>query len=654
MNAQTPVDITAINGAVIDIPLNRLKASPRNARKSGHAAADIEARAASIAAKGLLQPLVVEPEFDAEGAATGAFLVTIGEGRRLALRLLVQRKRIRKTHPVRCIVDTENDPFEISLDENVSRTDMHPADQFEAFRTLNESKGWSAEEIGARFGVSAQVVRQRLRLGAVSPRLMAVYRDGGLTLDQLMAFAVSEDHARQDQVFEQTTYSRQPHAIRRAMTQDKVAAQDPRARFVGLEAYAEAGGAILRDLFTEDGGGWLEDVALLDALATDKVAGLAEDIRQAEGWKWAEGRLDYPSGHGLGRVYPKPVQRSEAELAAIRELGETYDALVEAWAHVEDLPPDIEARLSDLDAELAAFGDGYAFEPDDLGRGGVFVVVGHDGTPRIERGLIRPEDARPALSEDGHPSADDGEGGGEVERQEDDAGPAPLSDRLIADLTAHRTAAMRDALANHPEVALIAVIHALVLRTFYAGHAATCLDIRMGSAALGRDAEGVEDSAAGRAVEARYGLWARQLPEAPEALWAFVTGLDSDSRLSLLACCGGMSVNAVRGWERRPGAWSHADQLAAALDLDMTGYWSPTVTSYFGRVTKAQILDAVREGVDAAAADRLAGLKKEAMAEEAERLLAGRGWLPAPLRPVAPSTTEEPNAPEPMAPPQAA
>jgi len=92
-----------------------------------------------------------------------------------------------------CVIDTANDPHEISLDENVTREAMHPADQFEAFRQLAEERGFGAEEIAARFGVTASVVRQRMRLGAVSPRLMQVYRDDGLSLDQLMAFAMVDD-----------------------------------------------------------------------------------------------------------------------------------------------------------------------------------------------------------------------------------------------------------------------------------------------------------------------------------------------------------------------------------------------------------------------------------------------------------------------------
>jgi ParB-like chromosome segregation protein Spo0J len=113
-------DIVAESGTERFIPLNKLKKSPNNARKTPHSEASIEAYAASIAAKGILQDLVVEPELDAEGAATGFYFVTIGEGRRLAQLLRVKRKEIKKTEPIRCVIDAANDPQEISLDENVT------------------------------------------------------------------------------------------------------------------------------------------------------------------------------------------------------------------------------------------------------------------------------------------------------------------------------------------------------------------------------------------------------------------------------------------------------------------------------------------------------------------------------------------------------
>jgi len=99
---------TVENGATVFIPLNKLKKHPKNARKTPHSEASIEAKAASIAAKGILQNLVVEPETNAEGEPTGFYLVSIGEGRRLAQLLRVKRKQIKKSEPIRCVIDTAN------------------------------------------------------------------------------------------------------------------------------------------------------------------------------------------------------------------------------------------------------------------------------------------------------------------------------------------------------------------------------------------------------------------------------------------------------------------------------------------------------------------------------------------------------------------
>lgn len=628
------------DGDVIDVPLNKLKKSPRNVRRVPHSEADVEALAASIAVKGVLQKPVIEPETDEAGAPTGFYLVSIGEGRRLALNLLAKRKSIKKGAPVRCVVDLTNDPHEISLDENVTRTGLHPADEFEAFRRLAEERGLSAEEIGSRFGKSAQHVQQRLRLGAVAPTLMDLYRAGSLTLDQMMAFAVSEDHARQVQVLDQYGPDRPAYAIRRAMTEAKVLASDRRAIFVGAEAYGEAGGTILRDLFTEDGGGWFEDPALLDRLSMEKLAGLAEETRDREGWKWAEARIDYPHAEGLGRVYPHPVERSEAETAEIAALGETYDAIISQYDGAEEWPPEIEARLAEVEAALAAFGEDHAYDADEIARGGVFVILGQDGVARSERGFVRPED-EPAPEPEPEPEASErpvtlpaaGPAAVTLEADEEDAG-APLAERLVLDLTAHRTMALRDALGADHTVALAAVVHALALATFYPPYErASCLEIKSTSTGLFGHAPGIEDTPAGRSIAVRHESWAGRLPREVDQLWDFVQALGSGELLDLMAHCASLTVNAIRSsWDRRPGAWAHADRLAQAVGLDMTAYWTPTVDSYLGRVTKARIADAVGEAVSPEAAARIEGFKKPDMAQEAEALMAGKGWLPSLLR----------------------
>lgn len=631
------------HGAELIVPLNRLKASPKNARKTPHSPATIEAFAASIKAKGVLQPPVVEIERNEEGAPTGNYLVTIGEGRRQGLRLLAKRKAIKRTHPVRVIVDAENDAHEISLDENMTREAMHPADQFEAFQRLAVEKGYGSEEIGARFGVSAHVVRQRLRLGSAAPELMAAYRAGTLALDQLTAFCVSDDQDRQRQVLEQVGPHTPAYAIRRAMTEAKVSVGDRRVRFVGVESYEAAGGPVLRDLFTEDGGGWLEDVVLLDRLVSEKLAGLADEARVREGWKWAEPALDYPDVSAFGRVYPVAVERSEADAAEITALSEEYDRIV-SEAGAEGLSPEADARLEEIDKALQAFGPDFDYAAEAKARAGVMVMLGHDGLARFERGLVRAEDAvapppEEEAVEDGG-DADAGRGGGAPEPEEVWSA---LSDRLVIDLTAQKTMGLRDAVQADVGVALATMVHALALQVFYPGYGLwTPLQLRLTATGLERLAPGVEDGPAGRRVRDRCEAWGARLPERAEDLWGVVFGLPPSDQLDLMACCAGVGLYAVRDpHDRRPGALAQAETLATVVGLDMAGTWSATAASYFTRVPKTRVLEAVTEAVNAEEAGRIAGFKKGDMAEAAERLLEGKGWLPPVLRMVSDAAEPE-------------
>ena len=139
---------------------------------------------------------------------------------------------------------------EDSLAENVQRVALHPLDQFRAFQALRD-KGLGEEEIAARFFVAPTVVKQRVRLAAVSEKLLDVYAEDGMTLEQLTAFTVAGDHARQEQVWEalSRSHNKEPYFIRRQLTEGAVRASDRRAQFVGIDAYEAAGGeVILRDV----------------------------------------------------------------------------------------------------------------------------------------------------------------------------------------------------------------------------------------------------------------------------------------------------------------------------------------------------------------------------------------------------------------------
>src|SRR6202795_3620755 len=183
-----------------DIPFNKLVLSQANRRRV-KAGVSIEELAEDIARRSLLQGLSVRPVLDGDGQETGMFEVPAGGRRFRALELLVKQKRMNKTQSVPCVVRTDGLAEEDSLAENVQRVALHPLDQFRAFQTLRE-KGLSEEEIAARFFVNPTVVKQRLRLAAVSDKLLDVYAEDAMTLEHIMAFTVTNDHARQEQVWE--------------------------------------------------------------------------------------------------------------------------------------------------------------------------------------------------------------------------------------------------------------------------------------------------------------------------------------------------------------------------------------------------------------------------------------------------------------------
>jgi len=638
-----------------DIPFNKLILSQNNVRRIKDGVS-IDHLSDDIARRGLIQSLNVRPVIDADGAETGMFEVPAGGRRYRAVERLVKAKRLAKTAPVPCVVRAADAPTsaeEDSLAENVQRAPLHPLDQFRAFLTLRE-QGQSEEEIAAVFFVAASVVKQRLRLASVSPKLLDVYADDGMTLEQLMAFTVNGDHERQEQVFERLcqSYSKEPYVIRRMLTEGAVKVTDKRAQLVGLEAYIEAGGVILRDLFEGDQGGWMQDVGLLDMLVAEQLREQSEAIR-AEGWKWTEVAPDFAYGHiyGLRQLRGEQAPLTDEEEATRDALQAEMAGLEETYAEAEELPDEADQRLSEIETALEALDNRpIAFDPDEVARAGAFVSIDGSGGLRIQRGYVRPEDERPIEPE---PEAEieqdevravaarvehDGDSL-TVEREapiepEEDEGLKPIPDRLMTELTAHRTLALRHAVGEHPDIAFVAALHALCLKVFYHYVQDTCLELDLKSAGFSAQAPGLADSALAVAFDTRHQAWVAALPKGPDDLWDALMAFDCDSRQALFAHCVSLSVNAIyEAYNRKPRALAHADRIAQVVDLDMVAAgWTPTVDNYLGRVTKARILGAVREAKGERAGDRIEHLKKGEMAEQAQMLLAGSGWLPEPLR----------------------
>ncbi|AVJ99915.1 MULTISPECIES: ParB/RepB/Spo0J family partition protein [Pseudomonadota] len=652
MNATTYTEARAVNAAaaipleaadptknLILVPLSRLVLRPtgRNVRKTPRMS--IPELAASIQRVGLLQNLIVI------AAADGEHYEVVAGGRRLAaLKLLAKKHRISKEWEVPCLLVADGTARTASLTENVQREAMHPADQFEAFAAL-VAEGRPIEDIAADFSVSPLVVQRRLKLANVSPRLLADYRAEAVSLDQLMALAITDDHAAQEAAFyDAPTWQRQPSALRDRLTEREIDAyRHPLVHFVGLDTYEAAGGGVRRDLFAEgDAGVYLTDAALLDRLAQDRLAGMAAQVK-AEGWAWVDATpgVTHADLHAFQRAprerrepTKREAQRIEKLQSKMQELAAAVDDALDA--EDEDKADALQEEGEAVGEQLQALEDGLQdYSPTAKAAAGAIVTIDRNGQAVIHRGLMREAEAKALRTLERLRQGFSGEDAGNDDEGEDGDGDgdgqpktAAMSDRLAQRLSAHRTAALQIEVARHPQVALAALVHGMVqtvLQESRYGH-----DLPLGVSLKMQDRlEGMApdwpESPAAVALRELQQVAGEGLPQDSAELFAALLAKPQDELVRLLAVCVASTVDVVtpRAMLRQPG-----EELAQAVGLDMAAWWQPSAEGYFQHVPKAAILQAVGEYAPEQVS-RLAKLKKADIASEAERLANGTGWMPA-------------------------
>ena len=664
MNAITQTEARAVNTAaaipleaadptknLILVPLSRLVLRPtgRNVRKTPRMS--IPELAASIRRVGLLQNLIVI------ASADGEHYEVVAGGRRLAaLKLLAKKHRISKEWEVPCLLVADGTARTASLTENVQREAMHPADQFEAFAAL-VAEGRPIEDIAADFSVTPLVVQRRLKLANVSPRLMADYRADAVSLDQLMALAITDDHAAQESAFyDAPTWQRHPSNLRERLTEREIDAyRHPLVRFVGLDVYEQAGGRVRRDLFAEgDAGVYLTDAALLERLVQDKLAGIAAETK-AEGWAWVDAApaatyADLQAFQRAPRERREPnkreAQRIEKLQAKMQEVAEAVDAAMDA--DDENKADALQEEGETLGEQLQALEDGLQdYSPNVKAAAGAIVTIDRNGEAIIHRGLMREAEAKALRTLERLRQGFSGEDAENDDEGEDDEQPktAAMPDRLAQRLSAHRTAALQIEVARHPQVALAAVVHGMVqtvLQESRYGH-----DLPLGVGLKVQDRlEGMApdwpESPAAVALRELQQVAGEGLPEDSAALFAALLAKPQDELVRLLAVCVASTVDVVtpRATPHQPGA-----ELAQAVGLDMAAWWQPTAEGYFKHVSKAVILDAVGAFAPESVT-RLAKLKKADIASEAERLADGTGWMPAIFKAAGPQEVTPEDVPE--------
>ncbi|EGZ5268527.1 ParB/RepB/Spo0J family partition protein, partial [Escherichia coli] len=584
----------------VSVPLDSLIKSPLNVRTVPYSAESVSELADSIKGVGLLQNLVVHAlPGDRYGVAAG--------GRRLAaLNMLAERDIIQADWPVRVKVIPQELATAASMTENGHRRDMHPAEQIAGFRAMAQ-EGKTPAQIGDLLGYSPRHVQRMLKLADLAPVILDALAEDRITTEHCQALALENDTARQVQVFEvacQSGWGGKPEVqtIRRLVTESEVAvAGNSKFRFVGADAFSPD--ELRTDLFSDDGDGYVDRVAL-DAALLEKLQAVAEFLREAEGWGWCAGRME-PVGECRedARAYrnlPEPeAVLTEAEEEHLNELMARYDAL-ENQCEESDLLA-AEMKLIDCMAKVRAW-------TPEMRAGSGVVVSWRYGNVCIQRGVqLRSEDD----------VADDAD---RTEQGLESASVEEISLPLLTKLTSERTLAVQAALMQQPDKSLALLAWTLCLNVFDSKAHSSPARIRLACEhyALTSDAPSGKEGAAFMALMAEHSRFAALLPEGWERDMTTFLSLSQEVLLSLLSFCTACSLNGVQTRECCHTSRSPLDTLETAIGFHMRDWWQPTKANFFGHLKKPQIIAALNEAGLSGAARDAEKMKKGDAAEHAE------------------------------------
>ncbi|MDM0078706.1 ParB/RepB/Spo0J family partition protein [Variovorax sp. J2P1-59] len=639
------VEVFVSKGADEIIPLNQLFLSARNVRKKRDPSSIRKLAAAIRAHGGLLHGLCV-----VRAKRKGFKGEVIAGGRRLeALLLLAAEGSISKDWGVPCKVFAADHATSVSLAENDTQEPMHAADQLEAFKLMLE-EGRSVGQIAAAFGVTALTVERRLKLAKLAPMFIDLFREDQINLDVMQALALADDHETQIATWEALpSYSRSAYYISQMLTAKEVRAGAPVARFVGLDAYQAAGGAVRADLFaTEDEGSFLQDPALLHRLALLKLEAAADELRAA-GWKWVEARVVFPYADRskFAQLHCEAGEPTDAEAKAMEAQKSAYNRVTERLHELESIGDEEDRLLTDdEDAELDTLCEQQeqlhdqlnamqaalcVWVPEQRASAGVVVFIGSggQGVDSVE-GLVRPED-RKELVAAAHAQAGTSAPSFESAPKER----AEFTATLCTDLTAHRTAAVAAALTQSPKVALVALLHSLLGREREPWQSSP-VGVRFDDNAHGvAKAKEYDETPAAQTLEQAEG-WADHLPGDTASLFGALSAMDEKGLLDLLARCVARSYSVIADRPvREARGFDVAQAIESALDLNMADWWKPTPERFLNHVSNAKRIEALSEACGAEAARPIEKMKKVDAVAYAAAKLEGTGWLPSTLRPYA-------------------
>lgn len=639
----TTTNISSVEVAVKDIPevsyipLKYIIAdkSRLNVRKHNTNSPEfikgIKSLAGTIASQGLLMNLILHVE-SVVGNET-YYGVAVGYRRRSALEVLLESGIISSDYMVKAIILNDTDALFASVTENNDREDMHPSDLIGAF-TLFVERGHSVADIALKFGYTSRYVNQMLKLSSMAPKLIDLLSEDKISVEQLQALAICDNHEKQVLAWN-NSWNKDPASLRRSILEDeKEVKKSDTLRFIGKDAYENAGGEIRHDLFSmdQDDGGYIKNPLLMDSLAIQKLERLALEVAEKEGWNWSIGQLrldqygddkkrfDFPS-----RVNHELIKLNESQENSVNKLTIKIDnakSLLESYQQEEQRDfskiRKLESSLSDLVEKrddiytLASYTDEYRAER------GVIAYLDYRGNVVYLRGVMKLSDKAIKEKKSVNVAID-----GTVTPV------TQVSAALARSLSSERTLAVSAELTSHPLVALALLVHRLAITVFagtYHSSPVSC-QLQNRTNEMIRNAPDSEDGRAAQVLSETRLRLESLLPQGWEDDFTTLTTLSMEELLNIQAYCVATSLDGLVS-QYTPGKVSSLESLEQTLNFKATKYWKPTSANFWKRLDKESMYDQLTQAGIEVNKDEFLALKKSDAAKRAEMLITDIEWLP--------------------------
>lgn len=628
------------------VKLAKLTLSPINVRKRPDELLEIPQMAADLEARGVLQNLLVTPV----RRPRGTFEVFDGGRRLRGLRMLAERGVIDpETYdvPVKVLVGDEATLSETSTAANFHQLKMTPAEECRAFQYFIGLTG-DIEGVAKRFGLTRRFVEGRLRLATLAEPIFEALSEGTITLDVAKAYASTENQEKQILVWNSygTSYSN-ADTIRRVIANETMNSTDPVAILVGEDRYAEAGGKVDRDLFSDSGDKWVNP-EIAQRLAADIMEAEAKRVGEELGLGWIRpiaSNYTHSAAAGLYRVILPAAELTEEQQARIEEIAARQEVIsveMDDDAIGEDAYKALDQEYDALSEEEQAIRNVAPMLPDELRPlVGAFLKLTPKGEMVLDAEYYSEEPVRVGGTEEetgdspvngtrSRPGGTGREAAAPVSRPEAVApGGKPLSARLYDELAMQRRDVLAATLLSHPALALDYALFVMIDDRM-STESAYGSTIRARSPQDPVTGEQPATRARSYLAEAHDGLDAdwTEYPSQVERFEAF-RALDDDGKAAWLAYIVAMSLEAPNS--RAEQSPLH-NRLATIMEIDVASWWRPTSENFFDRVSKGSILTLLADVGGAALTARHATMKKSEISESCAKLFAGEAIVEPEVR----------------------